>query len=153
MMHLVFFFFFKQKTAYEMRISDWSSDVCSSDLIHSFSIPAFWLKEDAVPGRINERTFTIEKPGVYYGQCSELCGVRHGFMPIAVEALPPAEFDAWVASQGGHAKGAEAVEAAAPAAVEPAVAANYGSRELGRAHVSTPAPNAHPVRRLMLETQ
>ncbi|HEY9580819.1 MAG TPA: cytochrome c oxidase subunit II [Rhizorhapis sp.] len=95
-----------------------------ADVIHSFSIPAFWLKEDAVPGRINERTFTIEKPGVYYGQCSELCGVRHGFMPIAVEALPPAEFDAWVASQGGHAKGAEAVEAAAPAAVEPAVAAN-----------------------------
>src|SRR3546814_4627387 len=54
-----------------------------ADVIHSFSIPAFWLKEDAVPGRINERTFTIEKPGVYYGQCSELCGVRHGFMPIA----------------------------------------------------------------------
>src|SRR3546814_1269960 len=92
-----------------------------ADVIHSFSIPAFWLKEDAVPGRINERTFTIEKPGVYYGQCSELCGVRNGFMPIAVEALLPAEFAAWVSSPGGHAKSAEAVEDSAPAARAPHV--------------------------------
>lgn len=96
-----------------------------ADVIHSFSIPAFWVKEDAVPGRINEKTFTIEKPGVYYGQCSELCGARHGFMPIAVEALPQAEFDVWVASQGGHARGAEAaVAAAAPAAPAAAPAEN-----------------------------
>lgn len=95
--------------------------ITAADVIHSFSVPALWVKEDAVPGRINEKSFTIEKPGVYYGQCSELCGARHGFMPIAIEALPPAEFDAWVAAQGGHAKGAEAA-AAAPAPAEAAAA-------------------------------
>lgn len=72
-----------------------------SDVIHSFAVPAFWLKIDAVPGRLNERTFTIERPGVYYGQCSELCGARHGFMPIAVEAVSQEQFAQWVASQGG----------------------------------------------------
>ncbi len=72
-----------------------------ADVIHSFAVPALWVKIDAVPGRLNEKTFTIERPGVYYGQCSELCGARHGFMPIAVEALPPEQFAAWVASKGG----------------------------------------------------
>jgi cytochrome c oxidase subunit II len=72
-----------------------------SDVIHSFSVPALWVKIDAVPGRLNERSFTIERPGVYYGQCSELCGARHGFMPISIEALPPAQFAQWIASQGG----------------------------------------------------
>ena len=97
--------------------------ITAADVIHSFSVPALWVKEDAVPGRINEKSFTIEKPGVYYGQCSELCGARHGFMPIAIEALPPAEFDAWLAQQGGHAKGAEAVAEADPAAAEAAAPA------------------------------
>jgi cytochrome c oxidase subunit 2 len=72
-----------------------------SDVIHSFSVPALWVKIDAVPGRLNERTFTIDRPGVYYGQCSELCGARHGFMPITIEALPRDKFAQWVASQGG----------------------------------------------------
>jgi len=88
--------------------------ITGSDVIHSFSVPAFWVKEDAVPGRLNERTFTIEKPGVYYGVCSELCGDRHGFMPIAVEAVPPEKFAQWVHSQGGKMPGEAA--AAAPAA-------------------------------------
>ncbi|MCE7798796.1 cytochrome c oxidase subunit II [Sphingobium sufflavum] len=85
-----------------------------SDVIHSFSVPALWVKIDAVPGRLNERTFTIDRPGVYYGQCSELCGARHGFMPIAIEALPQDKFAQWVASQGGSvtAKPAEAAAAA-----------------------------------------
>lgn len=85
-----------------------------SDVIHSFSVPAFWLKIDAVPGRLNERTFTIDRPGVYYGQCSELCGARHGFMPIAIEALPQDKFAQWMASQGGSvtAKPAEVAAAA-----------------------------------------
>jgi len=90
-----------------------------SDVIHAFSIPAFWVKIDAVPGRLNEVTFTIERPGVYYGQCSELCGARHGFMPIAVEALPEPQFAQWVASQGGSMN----PKAAAPAAPEGAAAA------------------------------
>jgi cytochrome c oxidase subunit 2 len=56
---------------------------------------------DAVPGRLNETWFKVDKPGVYYGVCYELCGARHGYMPIAVEVLPPAQFAAWVGSKGG----------------------------------------------------
>jgi cytochrome c oxidase subunit 2 len=73
----------------------------SQDVIHSWAVPAFWIKLDAVPGRLNETSFTIEKPGLYFGQCSELCGARHAFMPIAVEAVPPAQFAAWVRAKGG----------------------------------------------------
>lgn len=72
-----------------------------ADVIHAFAVPALWFKLDAVPGRINEKVLFIEKPGVYYGQCSELCGARHGYMPIAVEALPRAQFNAWVLSHSG----------------------------------------------------
>ena len=71
------------------------------DVIHSFGIPSLWFKIDAVPGRINERMLTITEPGIYYGQCMELCGARHGYMPIAIEARPRAEFEAWVRAQGG----------------------------------------------------
>lgn len=95
--------------------------ITAADVIHSFAVPSLWVKMDAVPGRLNEKSITIEKPGVYYGQCSELCGARHGFMPIAIEALPPAEFDAWVRSQGGEPAGAEAAKTArapVPAAPE-----------------------------------
>ena len=94
--------------------------ITGADVIHSFAVPSLWVKMDAVPGRLNEKSFTIEKPGVYYGQCSELCGARHGFMPIAVEALEPAQFDQWVLSQGGKLRGAAATTAEAPAAAAPA---------------------------------
>ena len=77
----------------------------SNDVIHAFAVPALWTKMDAVPGRINETSFTIDKAGVYYGQCSELCGARHGFMPIAVEAVSPAVFAQWIASKGGKLPG------------------------------------------------
>jgi cytochrome c oxidase subunit 2 len=73
----------------------------SNDVIHSWAMPAFWMKLDAIPGRLNETSFTIEKPGVYFGQCSELCGARHPFMPIAVQAVTPAQFAAWVRAKGG----------------------------------------------------
>ena len=73
----------------------------SNDVIHSWAMPAFWMKLDAIPGRLNETSFTIERPGLYFGQCSELCGPRHAFMPIAVQAVPPAQFAAWVAAKGG----------------------------------------------------
>jgi len=73
----------------------------SNDVIHSWAVPAFWLKLDAIPGRLNETGFTIEKPGLYFGQCSELCGSRHAYMPIAVEAVSPAVFAQWVAAKGG----------------------------------------------------
>ena len=88
--------------------------VTGADVIHSFAIPSLWLKIDAVPGRLNEKTFTVEKPGVYYGQCSELCGARHFNMPIAIEALPADKFDQWVRSQGGDPAGQAA---AAPAKI------------------------------------
>lgn len=84
----------------------------AADVIHSWAVPAFWIKLDAVPGRINETSFTIEKPGLYFGQCSELCGARHAYMPIAVEAVPPAQFAAWVAAKGGKMPGAATPSAA-----------------------------------------
>jgi cytochrome c oxidase subunit 2 len=76
-----------------------------ADVIHSFAIPSLWFKQDAVPGRLNEKLMTIEEPGVYYGQCTELCGTRHAYMPIAIEALPPEEFAAWVRENGGSMPG------------------------------------------------
>lgn len=73
--------------------------VTSEDVLHSFAIPAFGLKKDAVPGRLNETWFKTEKEGVYYGQCSELCGVKHGFMPIAIEVVSQEKYDEWVKSK------------------------------------------------------
>ena len=70
--------------------------VTAADVLHSFAVPSFWVKMDAVPGRINETWFKVDRPGVYYGQCSELCGTKHGFMPIAVEVLSPEDFKRWV---------------------------------------------------------
>ena len=67
-----------------------------SDVIHSFAVPSFGIKIDAVPGRINETWFTATREGVYYGQCSELCGKDHAFMPIAVRVVTDQEFTAWV---------------------------------------------------------
>jgi cytochrome c oxidase subunit 2 len=65
-------------------------------IIHSWTIPAFGVKVDAVPGKLNETWFKVERPGIYYGQCSELCGVKHAYMPIAVKAVSDEEFAAWV---------------------------------------------------------
>lgn len=73
----------------------------ANDVIHSWAIPAFWIKIDAIPGRLNETSFTVDKPGVYFGQCSELCGARHAYMPIVVEAVEPAVFAQWIAAKGG----------------------------------------------------
>lgn len=83
----------------------------AADVIHAFAVPSLWFKQDAVPGRLNERMLVIEEPGVYYGQCSELCGSRHGYMPIAVEALPMEQFEAWVLEQGGSIPGEDIAEA------------------------------------------
>lgn len=68
----------------------------ADDVIHAWAIPAFAVKLDAVPGKVNETWTRIERPGIYYGQCSELCGVRHGYMPIRVRAVTKEEFTAWV---------------------------------------------------------
>lgn len=70
--------------------------VTAEDVLHSWAVPAFGIKIDAVPGRLNETWVRIEREGVYYGQCSELCGVRHGYMPVAVEAVSKDAFASWV---------------------------------------------------------
>jgi len=87
-----------------------------ADVIHSFAVPSLWFKLDAVPGQINEKVMQVDEPGIYYGQCSELCGARHGYMPIAVEAVPMEQFKAWVRLQGGTVPGDEAPAPAADAA-------------------------------------
>lgn len=71
--------------------------VTGGDVLHSFAVPALGFKKDGVPGKINETWTRIEKPGLYYGQCSELCGTNHGFMPIAIKAVSKEEFATWVA--------------------------------------------------------
>ena len=94
--------------------------VTANDVIHAFAVPAFWSKIDANPGMINETWVKVDRPGVYFGQCSELCGARHAYMPIAVEVVSPAQFAAWVASKGGTMPGSQ--PAAAPAAAAEAAA-------------------------------
>jgi len=73
--------------------------VTGADVIHSFAVPSLGLKIDAVPGRLNQTSVLVEREGVYYGQCSEICGVHHGFMPIAVEAVSLEKYLAWLNEQ------------------------------------------------------
>ncbi|WP_421697917.1 cytochrome c oxidase subunit II [Ancylobacter sp.] len=70
--------------------------VTAADVIHSFALPSFGVKIDALPGRLNESWFQATKEGIYYGQCSELCGKDHAFMPIAIRVVSEQEFAAWV---------------------------------------------------------
>ncbi|MBL1406022.1 MAG: cytochrome c oxidase subunit II [Rhizobiales bacterium] len=72
--------------------------VTAADVIHDFALPAFGLKIDAVPGRLNETWFKAEREGLYYGQCSELCGKDHAYMPIAIRVVSQEKFDAWKAA-------------------------------------------------------
>lgn len=74
----------------------------AADVIHSWAIPALGIKRDAVPGRLNETWVNIDKVGTYYGQCSELCGVGHGFMPIEIKAVTKEEFAQWVEKKKGE---------------------------------------------------
>jgi cytochrome c oxidase subunit II len=96
----------------------------ANDVIHAWAMPAFWIKLDAVPGRVNETSFTVTKTGVYYGQCSELCGDKHGYMPIGVEVVSKEDFATWVRAKGGKMPGdaAPAAAEAAPVAAAPAAA-------------------------------
>ena len=73
--------------------------VTSSDVIHSFAVPSFGVKIDAVPGRLNETWFRAEKTGMFYGQCSELCGTNHAFMPINIKVVSKDDYKAWVQKQ------------------------------------------------------
>jgi len=85
------------------------------DVIHSFALPAFGLKTDAIPGRLNSTWFKAEKTGIFYGQCSELCGVDHAYMPIAVRVVTDKEFDDYIVKAGGKTKAMIAAEDAAAA--------------------------------------
>ena len=70
--------------------------ITANDVLHAWALPAFGVKRDAVPGRINETWFKAEKVGTYYGQCSELCGIKHAFMPITVRVVSEEEYNEWL---------------------------------------------------------
>lgn len=110
--------------------------VTAADVIHAFAVPAFGIITDAVPGRLNETWFKAEKTGVYYGNCRELCGVDHAFMPIEVRVVTQEEFDAWVASKGGSKPGA----APAPSVTSAAAAADAGQPAASTVNPAAPAP-------------
>ena len=90
--------------------------ITADDVIHAWWVPALGWKQDAIPGIINEAWTDIDTPGIYRGQCAELCGKDHGFMPIVVKAVPKAEFQQWLAAQKAKAAPAEPAAAAASAA-------------------------------------
>ena len=132
--------------------------VTGADVIHAFAVPAFGVIIDAIPGHVNETWFKIEKPGVYYGSCRELCGIDHAFMPIEVHAVSDQEFAAWVASKHGTTAAATPAQAAAanaapaaesaasPAAAKapenPAAPAGAQASPSASATNTTPAPKA-----------
>ncbi|HEX6929129.1 MAG TPA: cytochrome c oxidase subunit II [Gammaproteobacteria bacterium] len=95
----------------------------SLDVIHAWWVPAFAAKKDAVPGFVNEIWFTVNEPGVYRGQCAELCGRDHGFMPVVVEAVPADVYDAWVVEQQKAAGVFAAAETSAGSAANSTAAA------------------------------
>ena len=123
--------------------------VTGADVIHAFAVPSFGIIADAVPGRLNETWFKANRIGTYYGNCRELCGVEHAFMPIEVKVVSQADFDAWVAKKGGSVAGAtpapvEAAPAAAAVATPAAatVAAATPEPKAGGTPAGTPAPSA-----------
>lgn len=94
--------------------------ITASDVLHSWAMPAMGVKMDAVPGRLNEAWFQADKVGTYYGQCSEICGIRHAFMPIELKVVTQAEFDAWVASQQSASVAPPSQSASLPISAAPA---------------------------------
>nr|YP_009114656.1 cytochrome c oxidase subunit II [Megaladapis edwardsi]AII98612.1 cytochrome c oxidase subunit II [Megaladapis edwardsi] len=72
--------------------------ISSEDVLHSWAVPSLGVKTDAIPGRLNQTTLTTSRPGIYYGQCSEICGANHSFMPIVLELVPLKYFEDWLLS-------------------------------------------------------
>ena len=70
--------------------------ITANDVLHAWALPSFGVKRDAVPGRINETWFKADRTGTYYGQCSELCGIKHAFMPITVNVVTDEEYVKWL---------------------------------------------------------
>jgi cytochrome c oxidase subunit 2 len=110
----------------------------SNDVIHSWWVPAFGGKKDAIPGFVNEFWFQADEPGTYRGQCAELCGRDHAFMPVVVEVLPEAQYQAWLAEQAPQAMPAAAPMEDAPVAT-PAAAAPAPAPTLAAPAASAPA--------------
>ncbi|MEO5622907.1 MAG: cytochrome c oxidase subunit II [Dokdonella sp.] len=104
--------------------------ITADDVIHSWWVPELGWKQDAIPGIINDQWTEIQTPGIYRGQCAELCGKDHGFMPIVVKAVPKAEFEQWLTTQ----------EAAAVAASTAATAATVPAPAPAAAAAPAPAP-------------
>ncbi|MDO9589056.1 MAG: cytochrome c oxidase subunit II [Brevundimonas sp.] len=127
--------------------------VTASDVIHAFALPAFGLKVDAIPGRVNETWFRADRTGVFYGQCSELCGIDHAFMPIQINVVTQAEFEAWVASRGGsmaprtpeQAPGGTAAQVAAGVTGAPTVSDGALAAPTSAPTVGAPAQPAAPA--------
>ena len=117
--------------------------ITAADVIHAVALPAFGLKTDAVPGRVNETWFQADRPGVYYGQCSELCGVDHAFMPIQINVVSRDEFAAWVASKGGSMTPKSAEEAPGGTAAQVA-AGTTGAPASRNVSSDAMAPGAAP---------
>src|SRR5688500_5980091 len=115
--------------------------ITADDVIHAWWVPALGWKQDAIPGIVNEAWTDIQEPGIYRGQCAELCGKDHGFMPIVVKAVPKAEFDQWLAAE--KAKNAPAAPAAAAAsAVDAATSSASGTAPR---HPAAPDPSTDPT--------
>nr|ALJ10662.1 cytochrome c oxidase subunit II [Pseudoeurycea smithi] len=72
--------------------------ISAEDVLHSWAVPSMGIKTDAIPGRLNQTTFISSRPGIFYGQCSEICGANHSFMPIVVETTPLSQFQSWSSS-------------------------------------------------------
>ncbi len=118
--------------------------ITADDVIHSFAVPAFWTKLDANPGQLNETWVKVDsnKTGVYYGQCSELCGARHGYMPINVEVVTPAQFQQWIVSKGGTLPGAKPAAAPASAAASQPQPAQAGDSNAAKPAATNQAATA-----------
>ena len=112
--------------------------ITADDVIHAWWVPALGWKQDAIPGIINEHWTDIREPGIYRGQCAELCGKDHGFMPIVVRAVPKAEYQQWLAAQ-------KPLAAPAPAAPAPAAPAETSPEQAEPATETTDATAAVAV--------
>ncbi len=118
--------------------------ITADDVIHSWWVPALGWKQDAIPGIVNEAWTEITEPGVYRGQCAELCGKDHGFMPIVVRAVPRDEFDAWLAAEKAGDAPAEDAPAAAASESAPAAAGDAPASALNGSDQTAPS-TAAPV--------
>ncbi len=114
--------------------------VTGADVIHAFAVPAFGIITDAVPGRVNETWFKADRVGTYYGNCRELCGVDHAFMPIEVRVVSQADFEAWIAKKGGSVAGAAPAPVSVPLSQSAPAAETAAQSAAAMVNPAAPAP-------------